>query len=118
VFFIGGSIAHNADLKTSPDCNVCAVGAVLRKRVSKDMLLSDFRVFCDEMTQGSFCSDDDLEEALENKNYLGALSIKFEQLNDYDYVDDRPPMLEIREKMIEFVTKNFPESFEASDEEI
>lgn len=87
-----------------PNCKVCAVGAVLRQ-VSFEKYLRDNDcrindVVYDNMNDaGGFSDRDCFEDELANKNWLGALSVYFEQGNSV-------------KKCIEFVKKYFPPSFE------
>lgn len=87
------------------NCKVCAVGAVLRQagvdsdeiRYMGDSLLN--------LTLTALNADGDEEAELENKNYLGALSVKFEKLAKTYGAGKRT-----REKLAVFVKKNFPKT--------
>ena len=95
------------------NCRVCAVGAVLRK-VSFEQwarnkslslnLLGEKAVRFNKNSQYSFNSTStitDVEDALKDKNYLGALSAYFEQGH-------------IKKQCIECVKKKFPKKFKLS----
>lgn len=116
------------DNETSPmDCNVCAVGAVLRRvsAVRAIMKLQDdegmIGTYCDinEFVAGKLfpnhtrLSSDarpvDIARYLKKKNYLAALSAKFESLvvNNSDGIPNDCQ----RQSLVDFVTINFPEKF-------
>lgn len=85
-------------------CKVCAVGAVLRaKGIDPDQM--------NDVAWSLLGRDNDVaeggdeKEALKDKNYLLALSIKFEKLADRLGAGKRT-----REKLVEFVKENFPKN--------
>lgn len=94
------------------NCQVCAVGAVLRHHISVNKLLKlqihEASCLAESACKGQFAAEDaDPETCIKDKNYLGALSVYFERLaEDADEVDT-----ELREKLVNFVEKNFPASF-------
>lgn len=65
-------------------CAFCAVGSVLRQKTGvkllKDRDEESFDSACRNMTRGQYCDDQGLPQALAAGNWLGALSIKWEQL--------------------------------------
>ena len=80
---------------------VCAVGAILRQKGISDDKIQDTAYIA------TFLSDvgdnGDLEGALEVKDYMGALSIKFERLYRSYGGGKRT-----KEKLAQFVKANFP----------
>ena len=82
-------------------CKVCAVGAILRQKGISDDKIQDTAYIA------TFLSDvddnGDLEVALEVKDYMGALSIKFERLY-LSYGGGK----RTKEKLAQFVKTNFP----------
>lgn len=92
---------HTTNFET---CSVCAVGAVLRRAGLKerDELDIDLEV-CNDEYFGLY----KLKDALSCGNFMGALSIKFEDLSE-----QVESMDEVREKLIKFVKENFPDEVE------
>lgn len=92
---------YEAGEKYNDKCAVCAVGAVLRtKGVPNNKIAeraSDF--FCAETVDNT----GDEMIALEEKNYLLALSVKFEKLAERLGAGKRT-----RDQLALFVKKNFP----------
>lgn len=112
-----GAWFHGNDIKT---CNVCAVGAVIRKA----SFVSTFSNF-DEEQMGNIClkltdrvasacdvnSEDETNSAikilLEDENYLGALSVFFEDMMDRDTTG--VVNSSHRKRLVTFVKKHFPQ---------
>lgn len=90
------------------ECEVCAVGGVLR-RAGVDPELIDNTAW---NLLGGYNThpgkSGDLEEALNNKNYLLALSVKFEQVADKFGTGKRT-----RTILANFVKKEFPKEFKS-----
>lgn len=88
-------------------CKVCAVGAVLRQKGVKD---EEINKRANEFLMCSFMpapnEDGDEIEALKEKHYLSALSIKFEKLARRLGHGKRT-----RTRLAEFVKANFPKQF-------
>jgi hypothetical protein len=90
----------------SPGCKVCAVGAVLRQAgVSNEDM--DYRAYS-LIGGGNYCSGDDEYVELANKNYLAALSIKFENLAKKNGGAGPKTKASLRN----FVRRHFPKVFE------
>lgn len=93
------------------DCSVCAVGAVMRE--------VSILKWCEEQGQPpnhiadrlalGACWDDDVDVYLQRKQYLSALSAKFETLCNRRGVTKKH-----REVLVEWVKKNFPVEFEVT----
>jgi hypothetical protein len=97
-----GSFFKERDGVIEAGCEVCAVGAVLRRFSFEKMTRSkggNLHKLGEQATQYSYM-DYDPDALLEDGNYLGALSCFFE-----DAGRDR------KRRSIEFVKKNFPNSF-------
>lgn len=95
---------HDASGKNK--CEVCAVGAVLQRAGVKPSKISDKAWKL--VGGGGQCVDQagDELEALKEKNYLAALSIKFEKLADELGTGKRT-----RKILSNFVKANFPKEF-------
>jgi hypothetical protein len=87
---------------TSPTCDVCAVGAVLRHAKWDNQRIFDA---APDLVGSCFASDDDYELALAAKNYLGALSAYFESI-----CPDTGATKGTRTRLVNFVKKNFPKT--------
>ncbi len=113
-------------------CEVCAVGAVLRNSTSlkntsyyralnmaeKVVKINDYTVSADGCK--NFWDQDDYQDALKDKNYMGALSMYFEYLYDslgYDktgqyYKEISLKHLKtIRLALHDFIVAEFPDKF-------
>lgn len=112
------------DKKPIGDCQVCAVGAVMRTVLNNNIEHRDeFSSLCENVTDFQYVGED-TDELLQNKNYMGALSNYFEEMMfdnddgknewDDDEDDDGAPIVESRHRkeLIQFVNDNFPEQFE------
>lgn len=107
------------------DCEVCAVGAVLRKlKMTNAQILRKAPTLVRNHTMPHGDDEDNvLESALlrvGEENYLGALSTYFEGINRRRYyttgvLEDFVATSEVREKCIAFVTTHFPDSFDIPD---
>lgn len=90
------------------ECQVCAVGAVLRRVHFSDNAIENFgSSLADKGRVTPYLMGDGIHEAiiefLNKKQYLRALSIKFE-----NQVDKTGTGKKTREVMTNFVKKNFP----------
>jgi hypothetical protein len=104
---------------TGGDRKVCAVGGLLRRAGVPVFQITDraWKLLGGHGTPVS--SEADLEDALDNKNYLQALSIKYESLEAKGYVDSdgivrkrfKEGGLAIRRCLATFVKENFPKEF-------
>ena len=101
-----------------PNCNVCAVGAVLREVSFEtwfkkmDIRFTVSRVVGDMVWLGGFSHIGDWRQALKDKQYLSALSIKFEKLlTSADGYGTQNVTPRRRQIMIDFVERYFPTSF-------
>lgn len=92
---------------TKQNCNVCAVGAILRNKF-KGYTIYDLNNLGDSVTKG-FYVDYDTDGLLEAKNYLGALSCEFELLSGI--CTDESVIVNM---LLEFVKTNFPTRFKVS----
>lgn len=105
-----------------PDCHVCAVGAVLRKKGIPNSRIS--REAVRVTNEDSVCVAS-TQEALDAGHWLTALSRFFEQMirSRLSYprffsevkIEDREPTAEERVQLIEFVEKNLPNVFHIND---
>jgi len=92
-----------------PNCSVCAVGACLRRAGLNNQQIDDFGDRMIEYGSVSYDDNDDLtlrhriEEALESKEYLHALSVKFESQAEKTGSGQRT-----RKILRQFVLDNFP----------
>lgn len=110
--WIGARVNKDGDTVSDEKCTVCAVGGVLRAKGIACDLIDD--VACD-ITRGFYgvapTTDDDGEEensefdALKQKAYMNALSIRFERLYD-KYGSGK----KTREKLCRFVKRHFPKT--------
>jgi len=101
---------------SDPKCEVCAVGAVLRHAGLNNEQISEFG---DQMVSGPFpcvgdCFDyrefeDAVKQALKEKRYLYALSLKFER-----HAKRLGKGRRIRNLLANFVKRNFPKSVKVS----
>lgn len=100
-------------------CNVCVVGAVLRKvsffKWAKQHNINPSTIawnICGSNVTGS----DDPDEAIVTGQYLTALSRKFESLvEEPDHISGFKPVTQaIRKELIQWVKENLPEQFEVS----
>jgi len=90
-------------------CAVCAVGAVLRQKGVPNQYIqtrADDFFFYSYEPAGEVGKDGDELQALKNKNYLSALSIKFEKLANRLGNGQRT-----RTQLTKFVKDNFPKQF-------
>lgn len=96
----GGDVYNNK-------CKVCAVGAVLRQKGVPDNKINE-RAGTALINPGQNSVDEtgDWREALEEKNYLVALSIKFEKLAMQNGTGKKT-----RKLLSEFVKRYFPLTF-------
>lgn len=101
------------------NCNVCAVGGVLRRAGLPNKDIKNFGLeLCNKgkvaVSDDDFYDEDDVEdqteEALEQGHYLRALSIQFE------YMSDVYKLEKVREKLKQWVLENIPETFESEIE--
>lgn len=100
-----GSPISDRDGVLDKECKVCAVGAVLRQKgIDDESIHSTFY----QVTFGTYGVDGtgDEHKALRDKEYLGALSIKFEKLAANYGCGKRT-----RTRLTEFVKDNFPKQF-------
>ncbi len=88
------------------ECEVCAVGAVLRKHLGKGKRLEE--VDPDLAAGGVYVGRSKIKSNLVNGNYLGALSCYFEGMDTgpYGTVDKSH-----RKDLVDFVKTHFPNSF-------
>lgn len=91
-------------------CPACVVGNLLRSKLGKKMdgmPAFEFDDKCYEATYGEFIEGEAaLPRLLEEENYLGALSSKFERL-----ADKYKTMKTVRKHLAEWVKKNIPTEF-------
>jgi hypothetical protein len=91
-------------------CKVCAVGGLLRTKGIPDdeisVTLNDYMFYSDGVKNGAVDECGDEKFALESKDYLTALSIKFEKL-----ANKHGSGVHTRKKLAEFVKANFPKQF-------
>ena len=110
-----GRFFHINNDTSAQDCQVCAVGAVLRQHASA-ALLARFDNYGDlhttRITQ-TFCKGSavcsDPGELIKQKNYMGALSSYFEKImraKKQEHVTGQ-----VIDLLIKFVKKNFPAQF-------
>lgn len=100
------------DEMNTKNCSVCAVGAVIRTHLKKQVKKYNLSLLCDygsEITKYRNRGITLLDRELKCKNYLGALSIYYEYHSNV--YDDK----ELRNVCIEFVTKHFPTRFKVLD---
>jgi hypothetical protein len=110
-----GNWVHREDLAVIGDCGVCAVGGVLRSLgLSNDMIsdkvtsvLNRATVYDESDREGS---EGDIRRTLKAKDYLGALSMKFEFISrrHYGEVLKGKTLARVRKELVAFVKKNFP----------
>lgn len=98
-----GQFVEKPDLRKVGDCNVCAVGAVLRATGATNYQIAKHTGWAN----GGVCifsceSQRRIIQLLERKDYMSALSSYFE-----DLVFGEPTKAQ-RRKLIAFVEKNFP----------
>jgi hypothetical protein len=108
-----------ADGKPLSSCAVCAVGAVMRDVLNRNITdEDDFNDICYIVTKDRFI-DDDVSQLLAEENYLGALSNYFEKITDdeNDRFLKKEVTPEIRQDVINFVENNFPNEFEVDMKE-
>jgi hypothetical protein len=101
-----------ADRKIKARCKVCAVGAVIRRKLRKAIDYNEFTDICRAVTNNEGATalyerDPRIQRALDRKKYLLALSQFFESLDSDDEKD-------IRKELVTFVKSNFPIRFKAS----
>lgn len=93
-------------VKDDPNCAVCAVGSVLRHKFP-DVSKYEFANICILACNSQFYAGGCISRALKEKNYLGALSIKFENLRSRERQS-----LDMTRKLLKmWVGKNFPVRF-------
>lgn len=106
-----GSFIHGKDVVdefgyesyvTDKNCKVCAVGAVLRY---KGIDSEDIDNFAGDVTGFYVGIEGDEFQELEDKNYLTALSVKFEKLAKKFGAGKRT-----RTKLVAFVKRHFPKT--------
>jgi len=102
-----------ADTSVLKECPVCAVGAVMRKCLN---IMNSNKAI--ELTQGVACYTSEIKAdgitkteyiqgLLENKNYLGALSVLFESQSK---AENSRVTANNRKELIAFVKNNFPKT--------
>ena len=99
------------------NCEVCAVGAVIRKTLGKNINkfdVSHLKEYCIFVTRNMFLGQN-VKCLLKEKNYLGALSCYFEAHDSDGY--NLPAVVDsvLRKKLVSFVKKNFPTRFKVLD---
>ncbi len=112
-FFATHGPVSESDLQS---CKVCAVGSVLRRTIGLSELhdqVNDWDGITNlgaAVTANRYASHDDLTQAVDSKNWMGALSIKFEQLceENYDHVESEDNMHLVREELSNYVDTTFP----------
>lgn len=97
-------VADTCNISTDPSCNVCAVGAVLRRAgYTNDAIIKAGR----ELSNAGFVCQGNvaqINEELKNRQYLNALSVKFETLMaERDRVTKA-----VRQQLCKWVEKNLP----------
>ena len=92
--------------KFDPNCAACAVGSVLKRKVSVDRV-ENFSRICVNATQGRFSNDDTANPG----NWLGALSIVWEYMNTHNDFAGGPEAL--RPNIIRWAEDNIPEDYVA-----
>lgn len=107
-----GSFIVNDNSKTYKQCSVCAVGAVLRSTLLEIDNPRDLDFFANRLTRTirygiTETYIDYIDEILTTKNYLQALSIKFEWL-----CTQYKTMKTVRKHLAIWVKKNLPKEFE------
>lgn len=100
---------HNDENLNHMECQVCAVGAVLRKHLRiNEKLLSIVSVGSD-VCKGEFTEGDGIPKKIaKSKNYLGALSVYFEKLLGEPYINPNKRQIGY---LVRFVKENFPKQF-------
>lgn len=107
-----------ADGKPINECEVCAVGAVMRNVLNNKIEdEDDFHKLCGRVTREQFI-DNDVDVLLKNENYLGALSNYFEEMIDCKtWVPGDINLIATQDdikELVTFVEENFPEEFEVN----
>lgn len=92
-------------LKGKKECKVCAVGGLLRRAGVRPSNIVR-KAWSLLGTMEFVCSAGNVEKALDNKDYLRALSVKFEQLAEKFGSGKRT-----RRMLGNFVKANFPKEF-------
>jgi hypothetical protein len=89
-------------------CHVCAIGATLRKTLqgSQKPALS-LQFWVDLFKNKEISSAGTIKHWLDKKDYLSALSVKFEKLAEQKSIN-----LSFRKEMVKWVKKNLPNEFE------
>lgn len=104
-----GDIIKKVGSEDYNDCEVCAVGAILRRKLTHinevNKLTEVAFSYLDQY--GYYCAGyiRRVPNLLKSKKYLNALSVKFENLSETNSI------LETRKKLSRWVKRNFPESF-------
>lgn len=106
------------------DCQVCAVGGVLRRRYGDVMDEDELNSLANDLTNyGAAAPDDDedkqdvLSRLLGRDSYLNALSYKFEWLCDDAGIEEEDIIRKnnrVRADLVAWVRKNLPKEFTAS----
>ncbi len=95
------------DSDKASECRVCAVGAILRKKLNNISDSNTLAIEISDLMNNGVCSHDgDLEVELYKKRYLNALSVKFEKLS-MKYKTQKT----IKKHLIDFIELNFPSKF-------
>lgn len=90
-------------------CKVCAVGAVLRERGNTDGQICNLAW---KIAPNGTVENEEIPLLLKNKDYISALSAKFEYLAR-KYGNGK----RTKEKLVDFVKSNFPVSFNSLKKE-
>jgi len=113
-FKTGGSgLLEDASLDKLMSCAVCAVGSVLRAncfvKSGKYKTIGNDGIF--DMCQGTFSSGAYHDYFHKDpKNYLGNLSMLFE----YQAAYGDPNSKEMRDLLVDYIDKNWPDEFEVA----
>lgn len=99
IFDITGTRTDN-----NPNCSVCAVGAVLRHKGFDNIRID--RLAPEVCFSGEFTRNASSINAKRQKDWLGLLSIKFENL-----CAEYKSQLLIKKKLISYVKQHFPTKF-------
>ena len=101
-------------------CTACAVGIVVRDLIAKNNDAGDVTALCFNLcSQGHFTPhsldsfEEEAEEALRNRDYMGAISLFYEGLCRKRYENEEDTsMNQIVSATVQFIEDNFPESME------
>lgn len=116
----------NPYAKEGEACSVCAVGAVLRacrlpdSEINNAARVATSDVACLNDATDNYVDPSDrkqreriIDNLIEDRNYLGALSCLFEAQDPED--DEHAPTAEERKELIDFVENRFPDLVKFSD---